>query len=169
MHQSSLRIYLFIESVYHNEDIHHTIEHRFFEHPAIRVLEDPAHTELTAFAHMTGILFIIKTIKHTEKEILDTYNQVLSDVIPEFSDEQEKRFDQEAQERSFQNKNDFVESTGYELKQEWQLPLIESIATFSHLVARKSVVTWHDGKTKYTEKRYKSITHADFPQRESLE
>lgn len=96
-----LRIYIFVESAYQNESLHHAIEHRFFEHDSIRVLENGEHTELSAYAHITGILFKIKTIKYSKQEILDIYDKAFSEVIPMFSEGEQMRFLQEEKERSF--------------------------------------------------------------------
>lgn len=69
MPNTTLRIFVFIETSFRSEDLNHALERRFFENPAILALEDDSHTSISAYAHVTGILFKITTVKHSESRV----------------------------------------------------------------------------------------------------
>lgn len=152
MKQTTLRIYLFIESAFRNEDFHHAVEHRIFEHESIRELENEEHTSISAFAHVTGIFFKIVSAKWGEEEILRAFSSVLEGEIPNFSPEEQKRFQSELREREFDKRDDLVESSPFKSELESSVP--NPVVRFSDFITRKSVVIVINGETEYRETRY---------------
>lgn len=152
MPQTTLRIFIFIETNFRSEDLNHSLEHRFFENPAILALEDDSHTVISAYAHVTGILFKITTVKHSESEILKTFDVAFSGDIPNFSEKERKRFEQELKEREFDKEADLVESCPF--RQEFETGTPAEIRRFSDVIARQSVCVWKNGTTAFMEKRF---------------
>lgn len=99
MLKSITTVHLYLESAFRNEDFHHTVEHRFFEHEVIKDFENEEHTSISAFAHVTGIYFKIVTQKWSSGEIFKTFEAVLNGNIPPFSKEEAARFESELRER----------------------------------------------------------------------
>lgn len=95
MQPHTTRIFVFLESMYCSEDFHHAVEHRFFEHESIKNLENEEHTSISAYAHVTGILFKIITARWSKEYVMRVFDEILSDIIPPFSPEEQKRFLQE--------------------------------------------------------------------------
>ncbi len=99
MSEGITTVHLYLESAFRNEDFHHAVEHRFFEHEVIKDFENEEHTSISAFAHVTGIYFKIVTQKWSSGEIFKTFEAVLNGNIPPFSKEEAARFESELRER----------------------------------------------------------------------
>lgn len=152
MSNTTLRIFIFIETSFRSEDFNHALEHRFFENPAILALEDDSHTSISAYAHVTGILFKITTVKHSESLVMKTFDTAFNGEIPNFSEEERKRFEQELKEREFDKEDDLVESCPF--GQEFETEIPTGIEKFSDVIVRQSVCVWKNGTTSYSQKRF---------------
>lgn len=152
MSEGIITVHLYLESAFRNEDFHHAVEHRFFEHEAIRDFENEEHTSISAFAHVTGIYFKIVTQKWSSGEIFKTIESVLSGDIPPFSKEEAARFESELRERKRDEENDLVESSTF--KKELESPVLENASKFSDFVIRRSAVVCEGADMKYFETRH---------------
>lgn len=152
MPHTTLRIFIFIETSFRSEDFNHALEHRFFENPAILALEDDSHTVISAYAHVTGILFKITTVKHSEVQVMKIFNAAFNGEIPNFSEKERKRFEQELKEREFDKEGDLVESCPF--GQEFETEIPTGIEKFSDVIVRQSVCVWKNGTTSYSQKRF---------------
>lgn len=151
MTNSTLRIFIFIETSFRSEDFNHALEHRFFENEAVLALEDDSHTVISAYAHVTGILFKVTTVRHSEEEILKVFNAAFENGIPNFTPEERKRFEQELKEREFDQEGDLVESCPFGQEFETEIPI--GIRKLSDVIVRKSVCAWKNGVATYSQKR----------------
>lgn len=154
MSNTTLRIFIFIETSFRSEDFNHALEHRFFENSAVLSLEDDSHTSISAYAHVTGIVFKITTVKHSESRVMKTFDAAFNGEIPNFSEEERKRFEQELKEREFDKEDDLVESCPF--GQEFETKIPTGIKKFSDVIVRKSVCVWKNGTTSYSQKRFAS-------------
>lgn len=154
MSNTTLRIFIFIETNFRSEDFNHALEHRFFENSAVLALEDDSHTVISAYAHVTGILFKITTVRHSEDRVMKIFNAAFNGDIPNFSEEERKRFEQELKEREFGKEDDLVESCPF--GQEFETKIPTGIKKFSDVIVRKSVCVWKNGTTSYSQKRFAS-------------
>ncbi len=152
MQNTTLRIFIFIETNFRSEDFNHALEHRFFENPAILALEDDSHTSISAYAHVTGILFKITTVRHSEDRVMKTFDAAFNGDIPNFSEKERKRFEQELKEREFDKEDDLVESCPF--RQEFETDIPQRIQRFSDVIVRQSVCVWKNGTTSYSQKRF---------------
>lgn len=152
MPNTTLRIFIFVETSFRSEDFNHALEHRFFENSAVLALEDDSHTVISAYAHVTGILFKITTVKHSEERVMKTFDAAFSGDISNFSEEERKRFEQELKEREFDKEGDLVESCPFGQEFETEIPF--GIRKFSDVIVRQSVCVWKNGMASYSQKRF---------------